>query len=97
MVKQSEGEMGCTPSSASVAVSPVDEVENPTNSLVKKSLAQTYKTEKVDDSVSVHKKYLGVFVGCLLIRFDTVMPMQSNCKFSSLFFTSTTKCLNTFL
>ena len=87
----SEGEMGCTPSSASVAVSPVDELESPTNSLVKKSLAQTYQIEKADESLSVHKKYLGVFVGCLLIRFDAVLPIHANRESESVFRASTTK------
>lgn len=68
--------MGCTPSNASVAVSPAHEMESPTISLVKKCLAQSYQIEKADESLSVHKKYLGVFVGCLLIRFDIFLLLN---------------------
>lgn len=71
--------MGCTPSSATVAVSPVDDSESPTNNLVKKSMAQSYQIEKADETLSVHKKYAGVFVGCLLIRFDTFLHIHTHC------------------
>lgn len=66
--------MGCAPSSASVAASPADPMlESPKNNLQKKSPGQTYQVEKDDETVHMNKKFAGVFVGCLLIRYDSLL------------------------
>jgi hypothetical protein len=69
--------MGCAPSGATVAASPADlMLESPKNNLQKKSPAQTYQVEKDEETVHTNKKFAGVFVGCLLIRYASILSIR---------------------
>jgi hypothetical protein len=69
--------MGCALSGATVAASPADLIlESPKNNLQKKSPAQTYQVEKDEETVHTNKKFAGVFVGCLLIRYAYILSIR---------------------
>lgn len=70
--------MGCAPSNATVAASPADlTLESPKNNFQKKSPGQTYQVEKDEETVSMKKKFAGVFVGCLLIRYGSILSYRT--------------------
>lgn len=60
-----------------MAASPADlMLESPKNNLQKKSPGQTYQVEKDEETVHKDKKFAGVFVGCLLIRYATILRIR---------------------
>lgn len=70
--------MGCGPSST---VSPAVDAKFQNNK-IKNKPGNTFQPTKADEALNINKKYMGVFVGCLLIR--CAIPLSDIVDFATI-------------